>query len=53
MSKIVVAVLVPPIHSKSPKPNVFPIAKAIHSLKSDGILTVFGFSMERKITPFG
>ena len=45
MSEIVVAVLVPPIHSKSPKPNVFPIAKAINNLKSNGILTVFGFSI--------
>ena len=32
MSEVVVAVLVPPIHSKSPKANVFPIAKAIQSL---------------------
>ena len=46
MSEIVVAVLVPPIHSKSPKANSFPIAKAIQSLNNKGIITVFGFNLK-------
>ena len=48
MSEIVVAVLVPPIHSAPPKAHSFPIAKAIQNLKNDGILTVFGFKIISK-----
>ena len=45
MSPIVVAVLVPPIHSNTPSPKNFPIAKAIQDLDSQGIITVFGFEL--------
>lgn len=45
MRKIVVAVLVPPIHTTKPNPASFPIAKAISSLEQIGILTVFGFKL--------
>ena len=48
MPPIVVAVLVPPIHSKAPSPKHFPIAKAIQSLDSQGVITVFGFNIIRK-----
>ena len=48
MSEVVVAILVPPIHATSPKPAVFPIAKSIEDLYSDGILTVFGFNFIRE-----
>ena len=48
MSEIVVAVLVPPIHSKSPKANSFPIAKAIQNLNDNGIITVFGFDLTKE-----
>ena len=47
MSEIVVAVLVPPIHPKSPKAHSFPITKAIQNLNCDGIKTVFGFKIYR------
>ena len=46
MSEVVVAILVPPIHSRSPKAHSFPIAKALQNLKNDGILTVFGFEIK-------
>jgi len=45
MPPIVVAVLVPPIHSNAPSPKNFPIAKAIQDLDSEGIITVFGFDL--------
>ena len=45
MSDVVVAVLVPPIHSTAQKPTAFPIAKAIQQLHNNGILTVFGFDL--------
>ena len=48
MSKIIVAVLVPPIHSKLPKAHSFPIAKAIQTLNDNGIITVFGFDLKQK-----
>ena len=41
MSDVVVAVLVPPIHSTAQKPTAFPIAKALQQLESRGIITVF------------
>ena len=48
MSDIVVAILVPPIHSTARQPKAFPIAKAIQRLHSNGILTVFGFNLTCK-----
>lgn len=48
MSPIVVAVLVPPIHSNVPSPKYFPIAKAIQDLGSEGIITVFGFDLHNQ-----
>ena len=48
MSDVVVAVLVPPIHSTAQKPTAFPIAKALQQLESRGIITVFGFDLYRK-----
>jgi len=48
MRTVVVAVLVPPIHTNKPTPSVFPIAKAISILEKTGILTVFGFTLFSK-----
>lgn len=48
MSPIVVAVLVPPIHSNAPSPKNFPIAKAIQDLSSEGVITVFGFKLNHQ-----
>ena len=47
MSDVVVAVLVPPIHSTTRKPTTFPIAKALQQLQFSGVLTVFGFNLLR------
>ena len=48
MSDVIVAVLVPPIHSTVRKPTAFPIAKALQQLHKHNILTVFGFNVYHK-----